>query len=45
MYNLSRDIQDILSKIDLDVLEIHRNLELVKIKTDKYNFTVNHAVI
>ena len=45
MYNLSRDIQDILSKIDLDVIEIHRNLELVKIKTDKYNFTVNHAVI
>ena len=45
MYNLYREIQDILSKINLDVLAIHRDLELVKIKTNKYNFTVNHAVI
>ena len=45
MYNLYQEIQDILSKINLDVLAIHRDLELVKIKTDKYNFTVNHAVI
>ena len=45
MYNLYQEIQDILSKINLDVLAIHRDLELVKIKTDKYNFTVNHDVV
>ena len=44
-HNLYQDIQDILSKINLNVVEIHRDLDLVKIKTDKYNFTVNHAAI
>ena len=44
-HNLYQDIQDILSKINLNVVEIHRDLNLVKIKTDKYNFTVNHDVL
>ena len=44
-HNLYQDIQDILSKINLSVVEIHRDLDLVKIKTDKYNFTVNHDVV
>jgi cell division septal protein FtsQ len=44
-HNLYQDIQDILSRINLNVVEIHQDLDLVKIKTDKYNFTVNHAVI
>ena len=44
-HNLYQDIQDILSKINLNVVEIHRDLDLVKIKTDKYNFTVNHDVL
>ena len=43
-HNLYQDIQDILSKINLNVVEIHRDLDLVKIKTDKYNFTVNRDV-
>ena len=43
-HNLYQDIQDILSKINLNVVEIHRDLDLVKIKTEKYNFTVNHDV-
>ena len=45
VHNLYRDIQSILSKINLNVVEIHRDLNLVKIKTDKYNFTVNHDVV
>jgi len=44
-HNLYQDIQDILSKINLNVVEIHQDLDLVKIKTDKYNFTVNHDVV
>jgi len=44
-HNLYQDIQDILSKINLNVVEIHRDLDLVKIKTDKYNFTVNYDVL
>ena len=44
-HNLYQDIQDILSKINLNLVEIHRDLDLVKIKTDKYNFTVNHEVL
>ena len=44
-HNLYQDIQDILSKINLSVVEIHRDLDLVKIKTDKYNFTVNHDAL
>ena len=44
-HNLYQDIQDILSKINLNVVEIHQDLDLVKIKTDKYNFTVNHGVV
>ena len=44
-HNLYQDIQDILSRINLNVVEIHQDLDLVKIKTDKYNFTVNHDVV
>jgi len=44
-HNLYQDIQDILSKINLNVVEIHQDLDLVKIKTDKYNFTVKHDVV
>ena len=45
VHNLYRDIQSILSKINLNVVAIHRDLYLVKIKTDKYNFIVNHDVV
>jgi cell division septal protein FtsQ len=45
VHNLYRDIQSILSKINLNVVAIHRDLDLVKIKTDKYNFIVNHDVV
>ena len=44
-HNLYQDIQDILSKINLNVVEIHQDLDLVKIKTDKYNFIVKHDVV
>ena len=44
-HNLYQDIQDILSKINLNVVEIHQDLDLVKIKTDKYNFIANHDVM
>ena len=44
-HNLYQDIQDILSRINLNVVEIHQDLDLVKIKTDKYNFTVKHDVV
>jgi hypothetical protein len=38
-------IQDILAKININVLEIHQDLELIKIRTDKYNFIANHDVM
>ena len=44
-HNLYQDIQDILSKINLNVVAIHRDLDLLKIKTDKYNFIVKHDVV
>jgi len=44
-YNLYQDIQDIFSNISLNVVAIHRDLDLLIIKTDKYNFTVNHDVV
>ena len=44
-HNLYQDIQDIFSNISLNVVEIHRDLDLLIIKTDKYNFTVNHDVV
>ena len=45
VYNLYRVIQDILAKININVLEIHQDLELIKIRTDKYNFIANHHVM
>jgi cell division septal protein FtsQ len=45
VYNLYRVIQDILAKININVLEIHQDLELIKIRTDKYNFIANHDVM
>ena len=44
-HNLYQDIQDIFSNISLNVVAIHRDLDLLIIKTDKYNFTVNHDVV
>ena len=44
-YKLYQKIHKILSKINLSVLELHQDLDLVKIKTNKYNLIVSHAVM
>ena len=44
MFILFIQSQDILSSIDLNVLRIDRDLDMLEIYTDKYNFFVSFVI-